>query len=268
VDRSSELSPGVQLAWRLRALIASGRFGPGDRLPSVRVLAAEAGVNVNTARAVYARLEREGMAVSRHGRGTFVAERVPHSPGVERLADEAVAEARAAGIDPRDLATALYAAADPASSRGDPEAPTAPLPDVERPSDEQSVRRELRRQIARLEEELAGYARDLRRGDPGHPLLQPKPRVADVGELERTRDRLLEQLAEVRDRQARRGRRQRRAREQVESMTREPERHKWQWVSNEDLGEPGCKTWHVTPRYGPVGALMGWWRVKVSSGCP
>ena len=51
-------------------------------------------------------------------------------------------------------------------------------------------------------------------------------------------------------------------------MAREPSEHKWQWVSNEDVGEPGCRTWRVTPRYGPVGALMGWWRVKVSSGCP
>jgi DNA-binding transcriptional regulator YhcF (GntR family) len=270
VDREAELSPGVQLAWRLRALIASGRIGAGERLPSVRELAADAGVNVNTVRSVYRRLEGEGLITSRHGLGTFVAEQALSSPAVERLAAEAVAEARAAGVDPRELATALYAAsaASPADAPEVPGAAPAELPDVERPSDERSVRRELRRQIAKLEEELAGYARDLRRGDPGHPLLQPKPRVADVAELERIRNHLLEQLAEVRDKQARRGRRQRRARQQVEAMTREPERHKWQWVSNEDLGEPGCKTWHVTPRYGPVGALMGWWRVKVSSGCP
>jgi DNA-binding transcriptional regulator YhcF (GntR family) len=270
IDRGSELSPGVQLSWRLRALIGSGQIGAGQRLPSVRELAAEAGVNVNTARSVYRRLEREGLVVSRHGLGTFVADKTVASPDVERLATEAVAEARAAGIDPRDLATALYAAAHPAAAESTeaPEVVPTPLPDVERPSDEQSVRRELRRQIARLEEELSGYARELRRGDPGHPLLQPKPRVADVAELERTRNRLLEQLAEVRDKQARLSGRQRRARQQVEAMTREPEQHKWQWVSNEDLGEPGCKTWHVTPRYGPVGALMGWWRVKVSSGCP
>jgi DNA-binding transcriptional regulator YhcF (GntR family) len=270
IDRDAELSPGVQLAWRLRALVAAGTIGAGERLPSVRGLAAEAGVNVNTARAVYRRLEGEGLIVSRHGLGTFVAEQALSSPAVERLAAEAVAEARAAGVDPRELATALYAASVPlpADAPEVPDTTPAELPDIERPSDERSVRRELRRQIARLEEELAGYARDLRRGDPGHPLLQPKPRVADVAELERTRNRLLEQLAEVRDKQARRGRRQRRARQQVEEMAREPERHKWQWVSNEDLGEPGCKTWHVTPRYGPVGAMMGWWRVKVSSGCP
>jgi DNA-binding transcriptional regulator YhcF (GntR family) len=269
VDRDSDLSPGLQLAWRLRALIAARRLGPGERLPSVRELGALAGVNVNTARSVYRRLEREGLVVSRHGLGTFVAERAAHAPQVERLAAEAVAEAREAGIDPRDLATALYAAAGAASEQDDPAGPSpTPLPDVERGADEPAVRRELRRQIERLEEELAGYAGDLRRGDPGHPLLQAKPRVAGVEELEATRNGLLEQLAAVRDKQARRGRRQRRARQQVERMTREPEEHKWQWVSNEEVGEPGCKTWHVTPRYGPVGALMGWWRVKVSSGCP
>jgi DNA-binding transcriptional regulator YhcF (GntR family)/CTP:molybdopterin cytidylyltransferase MocA len=265
VDRDSELSPGLQLSWALRAMIAAGRLGPGERLPSVRELAAQAGVNVNTARAVYRRLEAAGLIVSRHGLGTFVADGAPDSPHVEQLAAEAVAGARAAGIDPRELATALYAASpqspEPASSSA------STLPDIER-GDEPATRRELRRQIARLEEELAGYARELRRGDPGHPLLQAKPRVADVEQLEAVRDALLEQLAEVRDKQARRGRHQRRARAKVEAMARQPEEHKWQWVSNEDVGEPGCKTWHVTPRYGPVGALMGWWRVKASSGCP
>ena len=267
VDRGGDLSPGLQLSWRLRALISSGRLGPGERLPSVRDLATRAGVNVNTARAAYRRLEREGFVVSRHGLGTFVTDRAESgAPQVERLAAEAAAEAHEAGVDPRELATAIYAAAglDPG---GVPSPDSTTLPDLDR-EDEAATRRELRRQIARLEEELSGYARELRRGDPGHPLLQAKPRVADVRQLEQTRDALLEQIAEVRDKQARKGRRQQRARRQVEEMAREPEEHKWQWVSNEETGDPGCKTWHVTPRYGPVGALMGWWRVKVSSGCP
>jgi DNA-binding transcriptional regulator YhcF (GntR family) len=63
------------LAWALNERIASGSLRPGDKLPSVRELAAEAGVNVNTARAVYARLEREGLIRSEQGRGTFVAAR-------------------------------------------------------------------------------------------------------------------------------------------------------------------------------------------------
>ncbi len=35
-----------------------------------------------------------------------------------------------------------------------------------------------------------------------------------------------------------------------------------------DLGEPGCGVWQVRPRLGLIGMLMGWWQVKLSSGCP
>ena len=51
-------------------------------------------------------------------------------------------------------------------------------------------------------------------------------------------------------------------------MLLEPERYKWRRVSAEDIGEPGCKHWHVRPRWSFIGMLMGWWRVVVSSGCP
>ena len=30
----------------------------------------------------------------------------------------------------------------------------------------------------------------------------------------------------------------------------------------------GCGVWHVRPRLGLIGMLMGWWQVKLSSGCP
>jgi DNA-binding transcriptional regulator YhcF (GntR family) len=269
VDRDSDLSPGIQLSWELRAMIAAGKLGAGERLPSVRELAAQANVNVNTARSVYRRLEHDGLIVSKQGLGTFVSDRIPGSTGVEELAAQAIAGAREAGIDPRQLATALYAAgAKPSEPGAASPLPAEPPLDVGRGSDESSARRELRRQIAHLEQELAGYAGELRRGDPGHPLLQAQPRVAGVEQLEEVRDGLLDQLAGVRERQARRGRRQGVAKAHIETMAREPSEHKWQWVSNEDVGEPGCRTWRVTPRYGPIGALMGWWRVKVSSGCP
>src|SRR5215210_3618354 len=73
VDRDSELPLGVQLARQLRALLASGALSRSDLLPSVREAARAAGVNVNTVRAVYARLEQEGLLRSVQGRGTFVA---------------------------------------------------------------------------------------------------------------------------------------------------------------------------------------------------
>jgi GntR family transcriptional regulator len=72
VDRSSGVPLGAQLADQVRAAVAEGGLAPGDRLPSVRELAESAGVNVNTVRAVYSRLEAEGVVRSEHGRGTFV----------------------------------------------------------------------------------------------------------------------------------------------------------------------------------------------------
>ena len=77
VDRSSDVPLGAQLARKLRSLIEEGRLRPGSQLPSLRELAAAAGVNVNTVRAVYARLETEGVVKTEHGRGTFVAEPDP-----------------------------------------------------------------------------------------------------------------------------------------------------------------------------------------------
>ena len=48
----------------------------------------------------------------------------------------------------------------------------------------------------------------------------------------------------------------------------DPPAYKWVRVANEDIGEPGCKHWHVRPRFGLLGMLMNWWRVRISSGCP
>src|ERR1700704_6537225 len=74
VDRDDDLPLANQLAWKLKALIAAGHLRPGARLPGVRDLAELAGVNANTVRAVYARLDQQGLISSEHGRGTFVAE--------------------------------------------------------------------------------------------------------------------------------------------------------------------------------------------------
>src|SRR3954454_13192289 len=60
VNRASGVPLGTQLVDQFRDAVADGRLGERDRLPSVRELAHSAGVNVNTVRAVYARLEAEG----------------------------------------------------------------------------------------------------------------------------------------------------------------------------------------------------------------
>ena len=51
-------------------------------------------------------------------------------------------------------------------------------------------------------------------------------------------------------------------------MLAAPAEFKWVRITRDDLGEPGCGHWHSRPRLGLIGMLMGWWRVKVSSGCP
>jgi len=83
VDRGTGVPMGTQLAARLAAHVRSGALRPGERLPSVRELAEEAGVNVNTVRAVYSRLERDGIVRSEQGRGTFVG-RTQGSDGATR----------------------------------------------------------------------------------------------------------------------------------------------------------------------------------------
>jgi DNA-binding transcriptional regulator YhcF (GntR family) len=285
-DAGDELPVGVQLAWRLRALIASGRLAAGERLPSVRTLAGWAGVNVNTVRGVYARLEDEGLIATRHGAGSFVAEGAGGSPEVERIAGEAIDAAREAGVDPREVAiVALVSAAlpevlDVGLPDEPPEADDEPELDLEQlaaeldlddswlEADELGARRELRRQIGRLEAQLAGYRRDLESLDEPRPLRPPEPRIASAAELERTRDMLLRQLAAARNAAAHRARRERRAREVRDAIVADPGAHRWEVVSSADTGEEGCAVWQAEPRLGPLGALMSWWRVRVSGGCP
>jgi DNA-binding transcriptional regulator YhcF (GntR family) len=194
-DPGDELPVGLQLTWRLRALIASGRLGPGERLPSFRRLSEWAGVNVNTVRAVYAGLEGEGLIVSRQGQGTFVAEGIAAAPQLEEIATEALARAREAGLSPRDLAIVATACASMPEAIGTapPERPDE-LPDVAGESEAIEVRNELRRQIARLEAELATYPP----APPGDLPTAPRratAHVAGVEELEQTRDTLIAQLS-------------------------------------------------------------------------
>jgi GntR family transcriptional regulator len=201
-DPADELPVGLQLTWRLRALIASGRLGAGERLPSFRRLSEWAGVNVNTVRAVYAGLEAEGLVVSRQGQGTFVAEGIAAAPQLEEIATEALARAREAGLSPRDLAIVATACASMPEAVEDD---AAELPDVEEESEAIEVRHELRRQIARLEAELATYPRDLPSDLPTAPR-RATAHVAGVAELEQTRDTLIAQLSAARRAAERRAR--------------------------------------------------------------
>jgi hypothetical protein len=137
--------------------------------------------------------------------------------------------------------------------------------------DERGARLQLRWQIARLEAELAGLFGDgFGHTEVPHRVdaIASAPRVLDLGELEKIRDRLADRVAEARVALAERARVEAENRDLVEKMLAAPQDFKWVRVSRQDLGLPGCGHWHSRPRLGPLGMLMGWWRVKVSSGCP
>jgi hypothetical protein len=137
--------------------------------------------------------------------------------------------------------------------------------------DERRARLELRRQISRLESELAGlFGEAFGHAEVPHRVeaIAPVPRVLDLGELEAVRDSLAGRIGEARSTLARRHAVEDRNRELLGEMLEDPKRFKWVRVSRADVGEPGCGAWHSRPVLGPLGMLMGWWRVKVSSGCP
>jgi hypothetical protein len=140
--------------------------------------------------------------------------------------------------------------------------------------DERAARRTLRDQIARLERELASACLDAcpriveSPPTPSPRALAAGPRLLTLGELEHVRDTLAGRLARVREEADAQLLRQAESRALLERMFEAPGDHKWIRVSNAQLGEPGCKHFHVRPRLGPIGLLAGWWHVKVSSGCP
>jgi len=138
-------------------------------------------------------------------------------------------------------------------------------------ADEAAARRELRRQIGRLERELselvaAGFGRVLIDGSAPGP--GGAPRVLGLGELEQVRDELAERIGEARAQLADRDLLEQENRELLRRMIAAPAEYRWVRISRADVGEPGCGAWHSRPLLGPLGMLMGWWRVKVSSGCP
>jgi hypothetical protein len=139
------------------------------------------------------------------------------------------------------------------------------------PLDERDARRALRAQIARLERELGEAlvaAFPLAAVDVRVPAPVAGPRLLGLGELEALRDALAERLAGARAQVARTGEAQARNRALLEDMLLEPGRHKFARLPNRALGEGGCGVWEVRPRLGLIGMLMGWWHVKLSSGCP
>ena len=181
VDHGADVPLGVQIDWAIRTAVAAGRLRVGERLPALRDLAAELGVNHNTLRAAVGKLERDGVLESRHGSGTFVAEGAPRHERHAPVIDEVVRLAADAGLSPRTLATALYLAEEP---------PHRDAGAGERRAlrDEIAV---LDRLVVQLEEKLTFEH------IPPEPRRTRGGRLLDVAELREERDALLRRLAAV-----------------------------------------------------------------------
>ena len=136
--------------------------------------------------------------------------------------------------------------------------------------DEAAVRRQLREQVARLEGELATLFCSTypRTGFDWGVRSRGGPRILSLRELEELRDDLAARVQHNRRMLGDRTYAEELHRRRIEEMMLAPEEHKWVRIRNEDIGEKGCKQWHVVPRFGLLGMLMNWWRVRISSGCP
>jgi len=63
-----------QAVLEIKRLVVTKRLKPGDKLPSVRVLAEQLQLNATTVRRVFDQLAKEGIVVQRHGSGVFIAD--------------------------------------------------------------------------------------------------------------------------------------------------------------------------------------------------
>src|SRR5215472_12342286 len=102
----------VQLRDQIAAAVGSRRLAPGDQLPTMREVAVELRIDLNTVQRAYAELEREGILTMVRGRGSFVTEKPPsrdRRAELRAFAAKVAGQAHAKGIAIEDLLEALQA---------------------------------------------------------------------------------------------------------------------------------------------------------------
>ncbi len=109
IDLDSAVPIYVQIEKQIRALLGSGTWKPGDRLPSVRETAVRLRVNPLTVMKAYRNLQEEGLLETRPGAGVYAA-KVPLAPkaarrdAVRQSLEEALAQASAHGLTKEEVA--------------------------------------------------------------------------------------------------------------------------------------------------------------------
>ncbi|KQS64990.1 GntR family transcriptional regulator [Modestobacter sp. Leaf380] len=112
VDAGNGTPPWKQLRAQLADLVHAGSLLEGERLPSVRALAADLGVAAGTVARAYTELETDGLVEGRGRAGTVVTGcgGDPVEGRLRAAANRLVVEARADGMDDDRVLTAVHAA--------------------------------------------------------------------------------------------------------------------------------------------------------------
>ena len=116
ISQTDERPMYLQIMEQIRQRIAAGDWAAGKELPSIRALAAGLAVSVITVKRAYLDLESEGVIVTRHGKGSFVADvnglagELQEAKLDEHL-EAAAGIARSLGLTDEDLAARLRRAA-------------------------------------------------------------------------------------------------------------------------------------------------------------
>ena len=102
IDHTAGVPVYEQIKSQMLSLISSGAMKPGDKLPSIRMLAGQLNLNVNTIKKVFAQLEADGVIVTVVGSGSYVAETAFRNPNVMEKAEaklrESLETAKSAGL--------------------------------------------------------------------------------------------------------------------------------------------------------------------------
>lgn len=116
IDESSRIPPFEQLRAQLALMVASGRFSPGDRLPTIRGLAESLQLSNGTVARAYRELEIQGVIIGRGRRGTFVSDDPPITFSAQERRRDLEAAARSYATIVRQLdvddASAIEAVSD------------------------------------------------------------------------------------------------------------------------------------------------------------
>lgn len=111
IDLTSSVPPYEQIRLQVLAHIAAGHLRVGDRLPTIRALAADLGVATGTVARAFRELEQAGVVTTRRRTGTVVTDgAAPPDDAVRRAATHLVDVARGAGLSDDEVLDAVRGA--------------------------------------------------------------------------------------------------------------------------------------------------------------